>query len=141
MELNESLGFLLSISAKLIKRNLDLLLIDYNITSSQWAVLKALSLENNLSQAEIAEKTNIDRATCGAIIDKLIAKQLINKSLSPTDRRSYIVSISAETNDLVNHISHLAEQTNQQALRGFSANEQKQLVAFLHSIIKNLEQS
>ena len=55
MELNESLGFLLNISAKLIKRNLDLLLIDYNITSSQWAVLKALSLENNLSQAEIAE--------------------------------------------------------------------------------------
>ncbi|MGT2907715.1 MarR family winged helix-turn-helix transcriptional regulator [Streptococcus dentiloxodontae] len=139
MELNESLGYLLNISAKLIKRNLDLLLKDYNLTSSQWAVLKLLSSENDLSQAEIAEKTNTDRATCGAIIDKLIAKQMIYKSLSPTDRRSYIVSITSDTDKLVNHISHLAEQTNQQALQGFSANEEKQLVTFLHSIIKNLE--
>ncbi|AXQ77888.1 MarR family transcriptional regulator [Streptococcus chenjunshii] len=139
MELNTSLGYLLNISAKLIKRNLDLLLKDYNLTSSQWAVLKLLSSENHLSQADIAEKTNTDRATCGAVIDKLIAKQMVYKSLSSNDRRSYIVSLSSNTGELVNHISHLAEQTNHQALQGFSADEQKQLIAFLHTIIKNLE--
>lgn len=45
MELNESLGYLLSISAKLIKRNLDLLLKDCNLTSFQWTVLKLLNHE------------------------------------------------------------------------------------------------
>lgn len=140
MEIQQSLGYLLNTSARLIKRNLDIQLKKYEITSSQWAVLKLLSTEDNLSQAEIAEKTNTDRATCGAIIDKLISKKLIRKELSNNDRRSYIVSISAHALAIVDEVAFLAEDVNQKALKGLSASDTSTLVKCLNTIMDNLKE-
>lgn len=65
MEIQNLLGFILNTSAKLMKRCLD-------------TELKLLSYEDDLSQAEISDKLNTD----GAVIEKLISKGLITKTLS-----------------------------------------------------------
>jgi len=139
MEIQESLGYLLNTSARYIKRKLEIQLKSYDITTSQWAVLKLLSVENNLSQAEIAEKTNTDRATCGSIIDKLISKRLIQKELSENDRRSYIVKILPTALAIIDEVSSLAEDVNQLALEGLSATDISNLNKCLTTIIKNLD--
>jgi len=139
MEIHESLGYLLNTSARYIKRKLEIQLKSYDITTSQWAVLKLLSVENNLSQAEIAEKTNTDRATCGSIIDKLISKRLIQKELSENDRRSYIVKILPTALAIIDEVSSLAEDVNQLALEGLSATDISNLNKCLTTIIKNLD--
>ena len=49
MEIQNSLGFILNTSAKLMKRRLDTeLKAGFDITSSQWAVLKLLSCEEGI---------------------------------------------------------------------------------------------
>ncbi|WP_165329488.1 MarR family winged helix-turn-helix transcriptional regulator [Streptococcus tangpeifui] len=138
MELHESLGFLLNYSARLIKRRLDQELKQYHLTTSQWAVLKILSEHSHISQAELADLTGTDRANCGAVLDKLIAKQFVEKTLSPQDRRSYVVSITPSALELVENIVALVNQTNRQALKGFSKDEQQQFVNSLNLVIKNL---
>ncbi len=74
-DIQDSIGYLLNVSARLIKRNLDIRLLKFDITTSQWAVLKLLSVEPILTQAQIAERLNSDRATCGSIIDRLEKKR------------------------------------------------------------------
>lgn len=138
MEIQHSLGYLLNTSARLIKRKLDMKLKNHNITTAQWAGLKLLSVENNLSQAEIAEKTNTDRATCGAIIDKLIAKGLLEKELSPKDRRSYIVKILPPALEIVDEVTSLAENVNHLALQGLSDSDVSVFMRCLQTIITNL---
>lgn len=138
LKIQQSLGYILNTSARLIRRTLDMQLKSYDITTSQWAVLKLLSVENNLSQAEIAEKTNTDRATCGTIIDKLISKGLIQKELSENDRRSYIVKILPPTVAMVNKVTSLAENANHQALQGLSDDDIDILIKCLNTIIANL---
>lgn len=138
MEIQGSLGYLLNTSARCIKRKLEIQLKSYDITTSQWAVLKLLSADNNLSQAEIAERTKTDRATCGSVIDKLISKKLIQKELSENDRRSYIVKILPAALAIIDEVSSLAEDVNQLALEGLSATDISNLNKCLNTIIKNL---
>ena len=138
LEIQQSLGYLLNISARLIKRKLDMHLKSYNITTAQWAGLKLLSVEDNLSQAEIAEKTNTDRATCGAIIDKLISKGLLQKELFENDRRSYRVKILPSALAIVDEVTLLAEDVNKSAIKGLSDTEISVFIHCLNTIISNL---
>ncbi len=138
MEIQQSLGYLLNTSARLIKRKLDVLLKNYDITTAQWAVLKLLSLEDNLSQAEIADKLNTDRATCGAVIDKLISKGLLQKELFENDRRSYRVKILPVAVSIANEVSLLAENVNYLAVQGLTDTEISVFNRCLNILISNL---
>ncbi len=138
MEIQQSLGYLLNTSARLMKRKLDLQLKAYGITTAQWAVLKLLSVEDNLSQAEIADKTNADRATCGAVIDKLISKELLQKELYENDRRSYRVRILPPALAIVNKVTLLAKGVNELSVNGLSDTEISILTQCLNTIISNL---
>ncbi|MCB5066464.1 MarR family transcriptional regulator [Streptococcus mutans] len=139
MEIQNSLGFILNTSAKLMKRCLDTELKVFNITSSQWAVLKLLSCEDDLSQAEISDKLNTDRATCGAVIEKLVSKGLITKTLSKEDRRSYKVKISPQTLVILEKIAPKADDVNNLAIKGLTDDELKIFIKCLHTITKNCE--
>ncbi len=139
MTIQKSLGYRLNLCARLIKRKLDAQLQRYDITTTQWGVLKLLSQENNLSQAEIADRANGDRATFGAVIDKLIAKGLVSKELSQKDRRSYIVKILPTAEKIVKEVSILAESINSLALQGLSEDQIDALNECLRIIVANLE--
>ncbi len=138
MEIQQSLGYLLNTSARLVKRKLDMQLKSYGITTAQWAVLKLLSSEDNLSQAEIAYKINADRATCGAVIDKLISKGLVEKELFENDRRSYQVKILPPAVAIVNEVTSLAENANRSAVQGLNDTEISVFTKCLNTIISNL---
>ncbi|MGT2737849.1 MarR family winged helix-turn-helix transcriptional regulator [Streptococcus pantholopis] len=139
MKIEDSLGYLLNSSAKLIKRTLDAQLKMYDITSSQWAVLSVLSVEDELSQAEVADKINSDRATCGTIIDKLVSKKLVEKKLSENDRRSYNVKLLPKAVNIISEVSSIANSVNDLAVIGLSASEIQTLVKCLNIIMKNLD--
>lgn len=138
MQIHQSLGYLLNTSARSIKRALDIQLREYDITTSQWAILKLLSRENDLTQAEIAEKLSSDRATAGTIIDKLIKKELVTKTLSPSDRRSYRVKITAKAIEMTEIITMKAEECNSIALQGLTDTEILTLSKCLETIVSNL---
>lgn len=140
MIINESMGYLLNTSARLIRRIFDKELKKYNVTSSQWAVLQLLFQKEMLSQAEIAAQLNSDRATCGAVVDKLVLKRLVKKQIDINDRRSFQVSLTSEGAELAVKIADLANQCNVIALEGFSKEEVKSLQASLNKIISNLSE-
>lgn len=138
-DIRDSTGYLLNISARLIKHDLDSKMNEYGITTSQWAVLKLLSVESVLTQAQIADKLNSDRATCGSVIDRLVKKELIIKSMSDIDRRAYNISLSPQGKNLVEALTNHAIQSNHQALNGITDSDIKKLHTILNQIIKNLE--
>ncbi|PRT79535.1 MarR family transcriptional regulator [Streptococcus anginosus] len=137
MEIQNSLGFILNTSAKLMKRCLDTELKAFDITSSQWAVLKLLSCEDDLSQAEISDKLSVDRATCGAVIEKLMSKDLVTKTLSKDDRRSYKVKISPKALAILEKMAQKADEVNDLAIQGLTSDELKIFIKCLHTITGN----
>ena len=98
-----------------MKRQLDSKLRAYQITSSQWAVLKFLSQNDKLSQVEIAQAIKTDKATCGAIIDKLIKKEFVKRTISQQDQRARIIEISPLALSVTDELTSLDEETNTEA--------------------------
>lgn len=137
--IHASVGYLLNTSARLIKRNLDLLLNEYNITTSQWAVLKLLANQQVMTQAQIAEALNSDRATCGSVIERLHKKNMIVKTENKNDRRAYDISLSNQGEEIIQTLTHLADESNNQVLSGLSDKDIETLCKLLNCIIDNLE--
>lgn len=140
MDLFDSTGYLLNTAARLSKKDLTDRLTEYKITNQQWAVVKLLSQTNGLSQATIADMMNSDRATCGAVIDKLIRKGLIQKSINPEDSRSYIVTLKSDGLKLANELTEYAISSNEKAMNNLSSEEIEQFQMTLKKIIKNLQE-
>lgn len=138
MEIQEVLGYLLNSSSRLIKRTMDNSLGKYNITTSQWAVLKLLDTRKQLTQTQIAQELLGDKATVGDIILRLNEKDYIEKSLSENDRRTYLIRLTPKAKSVVKDIESMANEVTKKALEGFNEEDKKLLYQSLNRIIDNL---
>ncbi len=140
MVLRKSTGFLVHKSVKLLRKKVDTCLRRFDITVTQWGALRTLVEDGELSQAEISARLAMDRATCGTVLDKLIAKGLIEKKLSGNDRRSYCVKALPPGVALIEASGPEIEQISLLMLKGISEDEMKTLERMMNIMISNLSQ-
>ena len=57
------------------------------ITMAQWRVINILTTQNGITQREIANKLGSDTSTLIPLIDRLEAKELVERKPDPSDRR------------------------------------------------------
>ncbi len=76
MSYNNFLGYLLSVSFRLLKKRIETVLAPYNLTAPQWGVLSRLFEKDGLTLVEISQKLYSDPSTIKLIIDKLEKKVL-----------------------------------------------------------------
>ena len=138
MEIHEILGYLLNTSARFIKRRMDHELERFNITTSQWAVMKLLDTKKELTQAQIAEELMSDRATIGTVIYKLLEKEYAEKNLDSEDRRSYVVHLTEKAKGIIKEVESSAKTVTEEALEGMDQEEIDNLCKSLNRVIKNL---
>jgi len=138
MEIQQILGYLLNTSSKLIKRTMDNNLNEYNITTSQWAVLKLLDTKIQLTQTQIAKELLGDKATAGDIILRLYEKNYVEKSIDKNDKRMYVVSLTPKAKNLINDMEKKAIKVTNKALEGLDYNDIQILNKSLNQIINNL---
>lgn len=138
MKINESLGYLIGLTNRHMKRELDNKLKEFNITTSQFACLKLLSEEEkSLTQVEIAARLKSDKVTAGAVIDKLIDKGLVSRERNIKDKRAYVIQITDNGLSVVKDTVGAAVAVNRKALKGLSEEEVDSIVFLLNKINKN----
>lgn len=138
MEIKNSLGYMLGASTRLIKRRMDKNLEDYGITTSQWAVLKLLAEQEQLTQKQIADGLSSDKATVGEIIKLLNKKGYVEKVINDRDKRAFLIKLTTKAKVMVNDLVSKASFVNEIALKGFSDKETELLRDMLNKIIENL---
>lgn len=67
-----------------------------DITPVQFAAMDVLFAKPGVDQASVAALIAYDRATIGAVIDRLATKGLVERSISPEDRRAKAVRLTEE---------------------------------------------
>lgn len=139
MEIQEVLGYMLGASSKLIKRTMENYLRKYDITTSQWAVLKLLDTRIPLTQSQIANELLGDKATIGEVIQRLYEKDYIEKSFSKNDRRAYLISLTPKAKNAVKDIERMVNEVTEKAIKGFTEDDIQLLYKFLNHIIDNLK--
>ena len=94
--------------------------------------------QGEMTQAEIADQFSSDRATIGSVIMKLHKKKFLKKTLSNSDRRAYVISLTPKAREIADEIEQISEAVAKKALGGLSEDEIKHLYKALNQIICNL---
>lgn len=134
-----SLGFLLAAASRLSKREFDkLLLKEYQVTAPQWSVLSLICEEGGLPQTQIAERLYMDKATIGDIVEKLLAKGLVERAVSPADKRAYCISATEKALGLIGQLTETATWINEKTTASMTPGEKLMLLELLKKVIANL---
>lgn len=67
-----------------------------DITSVQYAALMTVGRNPGIDQASLASDIAIDRATITGVVDRLVAKGLLTRSISKRDRRARELEITEQ---------------------------------------------
>lgn len=134
------IGYLISDVARLMRTVFDRRVRAIGITRSQWLAITRLHRRPGLSQSEIADQLEIERASAGRLIDRLEENGWVERRPDPKDRRVNRVHLSARAEAVHASIWPVAEVTVDDALRDLSHAERRGL-ADMMSRIKNTLQA
>jgi len=68
----------------------------FDMTSVQFAAMDAIRAQPGIDQAGVAARIAYDRATIGGVIDRLVAKGWVARSVNRHDRRARAVQLTPE---------------------------------------------
>jgi MarR family transcriptional regulator, transcriptional regulator for hemolysin len=135
---DEYIGVVISDVARLLRTEFDRRVRRLGITRAQWLVLTRLHRHPGASLSELAERMEVEKATAGRMIDRLVANGWVARRTQRDDRRVKRVYLTPEAERVHKRIWRVAESTVEDALAGLSAQESKQLMALLQRVKKTL---
>lgn len=106
-----------------------------DMTPVQFAALSALADAPDIGQATLAGLIGYDRATIGGVIDRLEAKGFVRRRADPDDRRSNILSMTAEGRKALEAARPQVEAVQEKLLSALNAEEKREFEALCRRII------
>lgn len=103
----------------------------HELHRSQYALLAALEEFGPQSQAELAERSGLDRSDVVRFIDELAGRRLLVRERDAADRRRNVVSVSTTGRRLLGRLDAEIAAAQDRFLARLSARERAQLVSLL----------
>jgi DNA-binding MarR family transcriptional regulator len=100
----------------------------FNLTPVQFAALDALADRPGIDQARLAEAIAKDRATIGAVVDRLQQKGLLHRVVSGRDKRARDLCLSEEGERVVAELRPLVIALQADILPGLTKAEIAQFI-------------
>ena len=135
---DESLGFLVSDVARLMRRDFDQRVTGLGLTQAQWRALAQLARIEGCRQADLAAVMEIAPITLARFVDRLEQSGLVERRRHPTDRRAVQLYCTAQGRRLIDRMRVVASETYDRALQGLSGTTRDRLVRTLARMRDNL---
>lgn len=109
--------------------------IGSDITPVQYAALAAVAALPGIDQASLAGEIAYDRATITGVVDRLEAKGLVTRQVSPRDRRARELTITPSGSETLTRIRPAVDAAQQQMTRGLSSSETAELMRLMRKAV------
>jgi DNA-binding MarR family transcriptional regulator len=133
------IGFLISDVARMMRSAFDRRVRRIGLTRSQWLVLSLLYRRPGLSQSELAEMLEVERATAGRMIDRLEAKGWVVRRPDPADRRIKRLHLTADAEAVQAEMGVIAAEMLDDATASLAAGEREALAEMLERVKAQLQ--
>ncbi len=140
-DLSRNFGFILNDVARLLRTAFDRRVKSLGLTRSQGWVLNHLFRNNGVTQSELADILQVEKATLGRLLDRLEAKGWVRREDHADDRRAKRVFLTEEVEPGLKAMRAAAADLRRDALAGLSAEEQARFVDALLAIKANLSRA
>jgi MarR family transcriptional regulator for hemolysin len=138
-DFENSIGCWLITSSQAYQRAVNDELAPQGITFRQCQVLALLSMFGPISQAELAQKMEVEPPTLVGILDRMERDGWIRREACPEDRRRKLVHPTKAAEPVWNKITAAARRVRQRAIKGLTASQIGQLKETLDVVRRNLE--
>lgn len=129
--LAESVGHQLFCLTNLMRREVELRMAEHGLTDSQWKPLWLIKSGIADTSFEMARQLNMDAGAVTRMVDRVVAKGLLERERSDSDRRVVHLRLTPAGETAVAEVPHVLASVNNDFLRGLSESEWKQLQKLL----------
>lgn len=130
----------ISATARKIRQVYDLALAELGITLPESTVLAYVAEIGSVTQTQIARALDSGRAATGLRIDKLERLGAVERLSNPTDRRVWMVGITAEGHEMVKQINEIDAKLRTHLRAGVAREDRHRVVDVLQQIQLNLDE-
>jgi DNA-binding MarR family transcriptional regulator len=141
IETETTLSWLFIDIHRLLTKNFESRIKSLDLTRSQWRVVFALKrsfTDEPMTQTQIADMLEMEKAPLGKILDRLEAGGWIVRKNHPTDRRARLVAATSKIEKYAEELAAAAKATFAQTLQGMPQHKVKELIAQLEGLKRNL---
>lgn len=139
-EINQLLGYQLSITGHLLQNEHNRRLAELDMTGAQSKAIYLLKRFGEQSQTELQERMLIKGSTMNGIIDSLYKKDLILKNDSSKDRRVKVISLTESGIIMEKRIWEAIEALEEKLISGLTGEETKTMIHLLKTIQENVSE-
>jgi DNA-binding MarR family transcriptional regulator len=140
------LGYNLCVTARKFSQLLTEYFKEYDITPEQWVIVRAIFESNTqLSQKELAIKSQKDQNTVTAIIDKLEKKGYVERVKSEEDKRVFNIILKEKIKENIKILYEIDDTLTKEVCKNLTKSEittlEKSLISISNEIdikLKNL---
>ena len=125
------IGYTITDVGRLLRTVFERRVRDFGLTRAQWLIIARLHRRPGLSQKEIADLLEIEKAPAGRLIERMEAKNWLQRRSDVRDKRVNRLYLTSKGNRLHAAIWPIAEATVDTALADLSAKERRRLSVLL----------
>lgn len=133
-------GFYITQIKQLQDRIFERLLLEngIEISGGQGRILFILWRTDGLTISEISEKTSLAKNTVSVVVNGMVNKGIVERTINPHNRRQAIVTLTEYARSLREKYEMVSQRMNLLFYQGFSEEEQKEFEGYLDRILENL---
>lgn len=110
------------------------------ISSGQGRILFVLWKNDSLTVGEISRKTSLAKNTVSIVVDGMVQKGILERTVNPDNRRQTIISLTEYARTLKEKYEQVSQRMNHLFYQGFSEEERISFEQYLARILDTLTQ-
>lgn len=136
--MTDTFGFLLSDTARLLRRRFDERARQHGATRAQWKALLGISRHEGINQGGLADLLEVEPITLCRLIDRMEDAGLVERRRDPRDRRAWQLFLTEKAHPVIEELHATARDLMEQTLRGIPIAKVDEMTAMLNRIRENL---
>jgi MarR family transcriptional regulator, lower aerobic nicotinate degradation pathway regulator len=108
----------------------------HGLTPVQFAALQGIAAAPGVDQRTLARSIGLDTSTTGGVVDRLEARGLLERKVSPEDRRARLLSLTAEGRRLLAAATPDMLRAQQRMLEPLPPAQRAAFMAALRTLVK-----
>lgn len=139
--MTDTFGFLLSDTARMLRKRFDERARQHGATRAQWKALLGISRNEGINQGSLADLLEVEPITLCRLIDRMQESGLVERRRDPNDRRAWQLFLTEKAGPVLEELHETADELMSQALLEISETQIDTMTELLNRIRHNLTAS
>ncbi len=141
LDISDSIGMIIRSASKSMEKALgESLKKELSLSGSKWKVLTALSVEDGISQKNLADMIFIEGPTLVSILDKLEEMKLVTRKTDPKDRRNKLIYTTKKSKEMIGTIVDCVLELRQTITKDISQKDLETTKEVLRKMTKTADE-